>query len=363
MNKVGIITLNGYNNYGNRLQNYALQSYIEKQGFDVETILIENEITFKGYMYKFYKKLIDLKNINKNKSNDNLQKFREEKFRIFSTKYIKETNYTIKKTSKSYEKLNDFNYFIVGSDQVWNPQYIGNNELYFLTFAPKHKRIAYAPSFGTAVLPKEFEKNYSIWLSELNHISVREKAGSNIIKELTGRDVPVVIDPTLLITKKEWLEITKSSEYKPKKPFILTYFLGGIKENDYNEIKKMAEERNYEIIELANILNKDIYSADPSEFLDFINSSELFLTDSFHGVIFSLIFKKPFLVFQRNSKNASMYSRIDTLLNTFNVGNRKWENVDNVNDLYRVDFSGLDKILEKERLKSKEFLNTALNKR
>ena len=166
-------------------------------------------------------------------------------------------------------------------------------------------------------------------------------------------------DPTLLLTKEKWLSIAKEASNKPKDKYLLTYFLGGIPTQYKKEIKKTAKENNLEIINLGDIKEKDTYQTGPSEFIDYINNCSVMFTDSFHGTVFSILFEKPFVVFQRKG-GTSMYSRIDTLLNKFKLNSRKVENISWDDDLFSVDFSHVPQILEAERKKSLDYLKDAL---
>lgn len=356
--KVGIITLNGYKNFGNRLQNYALQTALEYLGFDVETILtFENE----SVKRKIFNTLRVLKRIdpkyNKSRKLDNA---RTKKFKIFSDKYINETKRKIKNSALS-TIAKDYDYFIVGSDQVWNPSYIKKNSTFFLTFAPKEKRIAYAPSFGTEIIPENIKANYSEWLKNMNYLSVREHAGSRIIHDLTGLEAPVLVDPTLLIQKESWLSIGKPSIHKPSGKYLLTYFLGDAYHNYFEDIKRIATDNQLEVINLADIDDSKRYDTDPSEFIDYINDAAIFLTDSFHGAIFSILMSTPFIVFDRVSNLPSMNSRIETLLKKFKLENRKWGSSIETSDLLHLDFSHIPLILEKERRESISYLKNALS--
>src|SRR5699024_5866974 len=179
-----------------------------------------------------------LRKINNIRYLDKLNRNRETRFKEFSKKYINETPFSITEFYLPENYLEKYEYFITGSDQVWNPYFTNASPLYFLTFAPKNKRIAYSPSFGISEIPKENVANYSQWLKEMKAISVREKAGADIIKNLTNRDSPVLADPTLLLTKEEWLKIAKPAVDKPQKDILLTYFLGEISKKTQKLIKR-----------------------------------------------------------------------------------------------------------------------------
>jgi len=249
------------------------------------------------------------------------------------------------------------------SDQVWNPCNLHGSSIYFLTFAEKHKRIAFAPSFGVSEIKAEYVERYKEWLSGMHRLSVREDDGAKIIKELTGRDAPVLVDPTMLLTKEKWLSIAKPAKNKPQGRYLLTYFLGGIPAKYKRQIENIVKENDLEVINLGDVREKETYETGPSEFIDYINSCSIFCTDSFHGTVFSILFQKPFIVYERMGSALSMYSRIDTLLNKFDLNCRKAENIRTNEQAFNIDYSHVPPILEAERNKALNYLKEALNVR
>ena len=370
MGKIGIITLNGYFNYGNRLQNFALQRTLEKMGYEVDTILKRKKKQRQNRSYSdrltsvinqpFSVTVKKIERKVKNKLYENRKNLRTEIFKEFSFKYINETDYSISDNDIPEGLADEYDFFVVGSDQVWNPYYQKGSPIEFLTFAPKHKRVSYAASFGISSIPEEYKERYATWLAEMNHISVREHAGANIVKELTGRNVEVVVDPTLLLTKEEWLEISEPASDKPMKGYILTYFLGKIPKERKKYIDKIAKENDLEVINLAQMNEKIPFLSGPSEFIDYINSAQLFFTDSFHGAAFSIMLNTPFIVFDRAGSSMSMNSRIDTLLNTFNMETRYFNNFTNDAELFDMSFKKVEGILNDEREKAIHYLKRAL---
>lgn len=374
MKRVGIVTLNGYFNYGNRLQNYALQETLKSMGFNVDTIVIkstpkpivqDNKSRFKKVLekspieiYKILENKIWHKLNEKQISQSKL--IRTNTFKKFTYEYINETSFAISEHDLPNNLSENYDYFVTGSDQVWNPHYINDCSIYFLTFAEKFKRIAYAPSFGVSEIKSEFRDKYQQWLLGMHELSVREEDGAKIIKELTGREVPVLVDPTLLLTKEKWLSIAKEAPNKPQKNFLLTYFLGGVSNNHKKLIKNFAKQNGLEIINLGDIKEKETYKSGPSEFIDYINSCSVLFTDSFHGCVFSILLGKPFVVFNRVGP-FNMGGRIDTLLSKFDLESRKWENILNPDDILSVDYSHVAAILENERNRSIEYLKNAMN--
>lgn len=375
MDKVGIITLNGYFNYGNRLQNYALQEFIKMNGYECETIKnktflnkcellgVNKKSKIQRLLEKDLKQLCEIinKKINRRKINS-INSERTNVFKDFSKKYINETEFSIEvgKIDQSLEK--NYDYLVTGSDQIWNPFDPMVSEVSFLTFAPKHKRISYAPSFGVYDIPQQERENYKKWLSEINHISVREDAGAKIVKDLTGRDVPVVIDPTMILTKEKWLSVAKESKSKPKKKYILTYLLGGGTKEHKQKVKEIAKKYNLEVVNLGDIKDIEHYITGPSEFIDYINDASVFFTDSFHGCVFSMLLDTPFIVCNRVGQDSktSMESRIDTFLDKFELQSRRYSNINNI-DIFNCDYTKSNELLEIERKKAWDYLSNALN--
>ena len=376
--KIGILTINDYTNYGNRLQNYASQEVLKSLGFSVQTVVnntkrnsdlnqginitkkisnlsgmaieeIFEKIKFKLWSYVYKNKIQECKN-------KKIGAFKE-----FTSGNILETDYSISKDNIPRDLSERFDYFVTGSDQVWNPMYRDGSPIDFLTFAPKNKKIAYAPSFGIAQIPGEYVANYSVWLSEMSRLSVRERAGAGIIKKMTGIDAIVLVDPTLMLSKEKWLSISKGAINKPKDEYLLTYFLGKITRKNKKAIKKIALEKNLQIVNLADIKDMDRYIADPSEFIDYINSASVFLTDSFHGAVFSILLEKPFVIYDRIGTVHSMNSRMDTLLSTFNLNSRKWSNITSTSEIFNANYSHVATILEVERNKALDYLKEALH--
>lgn len=279
---------------------------------------------------------------------------REYSIRKFSKKYVSE-----KKIKNIEEVSNEYDYFIAGSDQIWNPHWI-NGYVEFLQFADKKKRISYSASFGVRDIPQEKRKDFSRYINGMEHISVREQAGAEIVQDLCGFDVPVLVDPTLLITKDEWSSIAEKPWWLEKAKYMMVFFLGGMSEQESMECKKIAESNDLKIINILDKDNLDYYTSSPEEFLYLIKNASIVLTDSFHATVFSIIMNTPFLNFSR--KGMEMNSRIDTLLNLFDMNERRVIDGEPIRlELFNVDFSNVEECLKIEREKSKKFLFEALH--
>lgn len=371
MNKIGIVTITDYNNYGNRLQNYAVQEILKPYGFQIETIVNQppqfsertnlNKLKEKSLL-DIFKKIFSRINFEiTRRYYKNIILQRIESFKRFTNKHITESDFQVNSENTVPIQEDEYDFFIVGSDQIWNPYFRGGFSFDFLEFTSKNKRIAFSPSFGISELPAEFVPKYKEWLLGFKYLSVRETAGASIIEKLTGRKAQVLIDPTLMLTKDKWLSISYPAKNKPENNYLLTYFLGEISLENRKEMKRIARENNLQIINLASLKDKSWYTTDPSEFIDYLNSATLFMTDSFHGVVFSILLEKPFIVFDRVDKTASMNSRIENLLDLFNMESRLQRNIKSDNQLFEVNFSHIAAILNKERTKTRNYIENALS--
>ena len=342
MKKIGIITIYDENNYGNRLQNYAVQEVLKSMSFEVETIRNINLVNGENYLERA-KKVIQA---------------RREKFLKFNEENMNITDDTVfhHKIDENFHKKYD--YFSIGSDQIWNYNFKDRfSDATFAKFAPVEKRISFSASFGISDVPEE---KYDLYdgLKNMKAISVRENAGAKIVRKITGReDVEVLIDPTMMLSKEKWNTVMKRPEQLKSKKYILKYFLGNFSNEKQEEIEKFAKENECEIIDVLD--EKSFYATGPSEFLYLIKNEFLVITDSFHSCVFSIIFNRPFLIYERDQiRMSNMYSRIDTLLEKFDLKDRKFKGKLDISNL-EVDYSHIDKILRKEQEKAKKFLNNA----
>lgn len=348
---IGIITLNDNNNYGNRLQNYALLKQLKKLRIDatnIVNIMDSRKSVYRNILSKLKNNIKNITNKDRIERKNNFANFQKaciQNVFVYSSKNIK-------------KKIYKYRFFLLGSDQVWNPDYMDSFYMNFALFAPNEKVIAYAASFGINNIPEEKKQFYIDGLSNVSKISVREDRGAGIVKELIGREAQVVLDPTLLLDREDWKKIMKEPKFVPKKKYILTYFLGNISDERKKKFEELANKNNFEIVNLGKMEYPQYYIAGPSEFLWYFNNAEIVFTDSFHACVFSIIFDKTFYSMNREDKSVSMNSRIETLLSKFKLNNRKfydWENVS-----LQHDYSHVQEILEKEKKASLDFLEEAL---
>ena len=295
--KAGIVTIYDPNpNYGNRLQNYAVQETLKKLGLEVETLSFEqSKINFK-VLIKYYLQKISGYKLPGEKNFWKLYIPKVIKFENFNKKYIK----TVK--INNLKEIREKDFFVVGSDQVWNPEWYEDckikKEMYLLTFADDSKKICFSPSFSVEKLPSKWEEWFKVNLNKFPRLSVREDTGAKIIENLTGRKAEVLIDPTLMLSKEEWKKLSADNKIT-EKDYILTYFLGGRDEKTDEDLKKYSKELDTKVYNLLDYSQPDIYTSDPCEFVNLIDNAKLVVTDSFHACVFSFIFKKPFLLYNR----------------------------------------------------------------
>lgn len=344
MKKIGILNCSHIYNFGSVLQSYAIEKIIaDISGYEAKSIrysqkkdlryvknyfpqLFEKEIV--NMKLKALKRKSYLKYVDKELAN-NIQK-RESCFREFVDSKFNFTK-IYRDWSELCESAKEFTGFVLGSDQVWHPINLGSH-FYTMEWIPDSiPKITYASSFGVSVIPNRQKLATKNYLNHIHAISVREKAGSEIIKKLSRKDAPIVVDPTFLLNEMQWREI---AEPIYRRGYIFCYFLGNnIAARKYALQLKKETGLNIVCIPFMDEINKSdigfgdiqLFEVNPASFLSYIINAEYVVTDSFHGTVFSIIFKKQFVVFNRFVDNGrqSTNSRIDTLLGNLKITERR----------------------------------------
>lgn len=348
--KIGIVTILD-RNYGNRLQNYALQKAVKQLGYKVVTVDTEKKTKFAFIKNKIKSLLLQMKY---NKS----QPFWV--WEVFDFQYIDKVYVSMHDLS---EKLSGLYRIIVGSDQVWNPiLYYFKPDYVFLEFAESEQKIAYAASIGITSVPEEWIARFKMGLTDFRAISMREEEGANALKGILKKNIPVVLDPTMLITEKEWSNLSQKSNIRKKKKYILKYYLGEKSDCVDAAILKYANSNACEIVDLT----KELKDIGPKEFLWLIQNCEMMFTDSFHGSVFSILFHKKFWIFERPIQNdtGEMNSRLYTLANHFDIKDRLLKSdytIQQVDFEKEIDYRKIDILLESKRRESFEYLKAVLD--
>ena len=358
--KVGIITMAYGINYGNRLQNYAMQELLRDVGVSAETIrhTFDQELSIPQKLILFLKKCVkrliryDYESI-----------LRDKRFRSFDKSNIQWGEIAFGTNSASAKLVNAYDYFIVGSDQVWNARFGDikrNINIFLASFAPSEKRIAYAASFGTSEIAPGYEEFFQSELPKFKAISVREQEGVRLVEQCGAKAI-AVLDPTMMRTRDQWDKLAKKPKFISDEHYVVTYFLGRRDETMSRHIESVAGERR--IIHLNDKANINIFSAPPDEFVWVLGHSDCVLTDSFHGSVFSILYHKPFMVFERlvDGKDGGMGSRIDTLLGTFHLEQCRGDIHAPGGTPMEGDWEQVEAILAEERKKSLAFLKHALD--
>lgn len=334
--KAAIVTILDGANYGNRLQNYALQTVLNDLGVETKTLNVRssNDRTM------LQKAVFALKNSAKRMIGRDYTpvsksyQLRKQRFSQFNRRYIHLTDETLAFNRYPRGLESSYEYFIAGSDQVWNgrTKIIAENlNNYLLQFAPGAKRVAYAASFGTKDVPEAVAGLFAQELKAFHAIGVREEEGAAMVEQLCGRKAEVVLDPTMLLDTQQWDQIAAKPRFAAEKKYILTYFLGGRSKPMRKYIQSVADVLGCEIVNLENdyipessIENMEHYLASPEEFLWLVAHAECMLTDSFHGCVFSILYGTPFFVYNRVGVEPGnvMSGRLDTLLSAFELSDR-----------------------------------------
>ena len=371
--KNAILTWYHYQNYGTALQAYALQKFLNSSMYETELIKYipeyksqnEKKNIKKINIYINNRKKKYLNKIIKKKYYKNLEN-KSENFKEFLSKInLTEEEYN----KKNLKELNQvYDNFIVGSDQIWNPNNI--DYTYFLDFVDENKnKIAYAPSFGVKQNEYPYQNNkLKNLLNRFDYISVREEDGKYIIKKLINKSVKIVLDPTLLLEKKQWNEFVKVDMNKTK--YILCYFLGEQKYY-WKYVKKLQKETGLEIriipIQPEAYFKKGTIESEvgPMEFLDLMANAEIICTDSFHGMVFSIIFEKKFSVLKRFKDNdrKSQNSRICNLLKLIDLEEFFIDENFEETKFIVNNYEDINNILAEKRNESKTYILDAINGR
>ena len=371
MRTVGIITMHRVLNCGSALQAYALQHKIEQLGFKSELI---------DYKYpNSYHKSIR----RSNKSNF-IVRLINDIYTFLNSLYLKSTFSHFYKcyfvlSSRYYKTRNEikehppvYDVYVSGSDQVWNPRYIGKDTTFMLSFTSSDNKVSYASSLASHGFEKDIEDLFAKHLGKFKDVSVREEMSCEYVKRLCGKDCKFVLDPSMLLTPTEWAPILKHSKCKlSDKPYILIYVLGySFNVYDYaaDLINHVQKQTGWKVKVLIfsryhrKLLNKytAVNGVSPETFLQLIKNAALVITDSFHATAFSLNFSKP--VFPLIKSRENIDNRVFSLLKSLGADDWAIERDQPFKELPPIlkDYSSVEKNIVKLRKESIDYLLKAL---
>lgn len=386
--KTGIVSCYFKHNYGSMLQAYATQRILDKLKYENETIdisgfsreirtakikyFVRASLTSSILLYKFGQAISMLMKKLPNSTYNRLTKLRDQRFDAFSGKYFRMSEHYSSIADLGNHCEDRYSSVIVGSDQLWLPANIAA-DYYTLSFVPDTvNSIAYATSFGQASLPRDSAKKAAVFLKRIRHISVREASGQVLTRQLSGRKVPVVCDPTLLFTGEEWMDI-QQKEPLVNGPYILCYFLG---KNPMHRAfaGRLREKTHLKIVSLPHLdeyvrsdegyADDEKYDVDPSEFLNLIRNAEYVCTDSFHCTVFSMLYRRSFFVFRRYPQRTrhSTNSRIDNLSHMLGISERLLNGEEAIDDCLQlsIDYEEIHRRIDHLRQESLHYLQTSL---
>lgn len=360
MKKVLLVTIQDNNNFGNRLQNYALQTIIERLGFQVDNLILNDQVKISfGKKLKYFIEVF-LCTLGVKKYNKAILVFnRRKKNAKFTKQWIHNPLYVDRDRISSIN-WHKYEFAVTGSDQVWHNFKFFNSELeyFYLMFIEANKRISYAPSFGFTSFPEKDINLHIEGLSTMHSLSCREIEGCRLINELVGRKAEKVLDPTLLLQSEDWVNIEENVDWIKDKKYLLLFFLGPISQEYHEEINSICQERNLEAISINSVDNIMMASISAGQFLYLIEHADFVCTDSYHAIVFSIIFNKNLRVFNRIS-NKSMFGRVKDLLDSLGLNHLIYDH--NCNRNYCTDLNKEGRLyLETERKLSIEYLRKSL---
>lgn len=381
MKKVGLAVCYDTKNFGSQLQVLATIKQIEEMGFETEIIQYKKKIT-PYFVWQTIPRLFNVsflraklkekrkrREIKKYPEIEDKIKDRNERFDAFSRTYFN----NLSKSYNGWENLvqecsNNYDIFLCGSDQLWLPNNLGSH-FYTLEFAPENKpKISFATSFGVSQIPNNQKRATAKYLKRFQYLSTRELSGQKIIAELTGKVASVVCDPTLLFDGEEWKKMIPDQKII-EGPYIFCYYLGTNEEHRKvaNEFKEMTGLMLVTCPYLDNFVKTDqqfgdvqLFDIDASDFVNLIRHAKYILTDSFHGSVFSILYHKKFMTFNRFLSGAnSRNSRIDSLCSLLGLEERRYSG--NILDIdVDIDYINVENRIKKLRQESINYLTDAL---
>lgn len=370
--RIGVTTWFRDMNYGTILQALALQTYLKKLGHSPALINYLPPRNFpkdkrRTFMQKVQNKL-DYICTNKYHQ-EHSDVFNQKRQRFFDTiDSLCNVTAPVKDDKDFAEISKDFDAFICGSDQIWNPNWMDKH--FFLDYVDgrEKKKISYAPSIGLGKLPEQSIGTYAELLKDFSAVSLREEDAVSQLSNALNKPVKNVCDPVFLLNKNEWLELS-GNERKIKEPYLFYYFLT-YNSRHWLAVKKFARKHNLKIVGMPVVgrqfyvfgTNEYINSA-PLDFINYINNAEYVFTDSFHATSFSILLETQFYVFEQFSDKScfNTNSRVINILNKFKISERLLKhNSMKISESDDIDFSAAHKNAEGFINSSKEYLLNSL---
>ena len=350
MVKAGILTFHRASNYGAVLQAYALQKTIENLGFTSEIIDYRSSAIEEAHNPLIFNTKEGIKGL----FLIPVKIMKYFRFYDFKKRYLRLSK---RVDNKSIENvISDYSVLITGSDQVWNGKISGQDMNYFLPFNLPVRKYSFAASLGDSYDSSWTGEMLAKFGSKFNTISLREKSAQGFVSEASGKKCRIDVDPTLLLSKNEWLEIAQKP--KIKDPYILIYTLAPAPAL-IQAAKEMSEKTGMKIVFLNNSFTYDLNLkktrfSTPEEFIGWFSEADFVFTNSFHGTVFSIIMNKPFLV----NKNAilGVNKRSADLMQQLEIENRMISDKSDMDHVCEIDWTKSNLLLSKQVNEAKAYL-------
>ncbi len=362
--KIAVMTIHNALNYGAVFQAYATQEILSKYG-KVEIINYQNK-----HIEKVYKTF----NI---RLNHNMPKDLVRDLYLLKSKLLKKSKFNeffknkfilTKATDFIDSSLDTYDVYVSGSDQIWNPRITNGvdtlNKDYFLSFVPDNSiKISYASSLGDYRFNLDQEKEVKELLERFDFLSVREKDGAEYLENILGKEVNQVLDPTLLLSKDEWIKKLKLKEENSNEEYILVYTVP--RSELLKDVISFYAKKGIKIISVdpsirsTGKVDKQIRDAGPEEFLNLLLNAKMVITDSFHGVCFSVNFKKDFIAVS----SGVLSNRMRNILSLVELESRLVESVSDLEKIKSIEekeFESSHKLLDQHKVYSLDYLDKTI---
>lgn len=363
---VGIVTINDDTNYGNRLQNFALQEAVRSLGWEPETLTNRAPAWDRALLAPriMHDVRHDFSGLAR-RAGGRLQREAPQAPRYLENRRSAIREFTRTRIDASPHQFSEmpatywaerYTSAIVGSDQVWNPTYRRAQGIDFLDFLGESHRIAYAASFGIQEVPGFLRSRYRAWLQGIPHLSVRESDGRRLVAALSGRDARVVLDPTLLVDRAVWDRLIAQEPPITAAPYAVRFFLGLPTPGQDAWVGRHADEAGLDVVDLHALGREEFADVGPDAFIAAIARAEIVYTDSFHAGIFALLHRRPVVLRTRFEQDP----RWQELLSQNGLSTRQ-TGVSGLHSITDVDWAAAETRREGLRAVSMAFLREALD--
>lgn len=374
--KIGILTFQASHNCGSMLQAYALREVLaRKYNADVEIINYSNYISrcIYGYIDTRPKKSSIRRNVENFTHLRTVKESRKwyndfsEKYLIKSKQYCKNTK-DLRKISSCYDMI------IAGGDQVWNVRCQDAGKEFYLNFTDDVRKVAYSPSLGGTNILKFADnlEEYKRLLLAFEALSVREPNGQKWLEELTGRDVPIICDPTMLLTKEEWTSWLPVPEIEGKYIFNYAFYHNRNETNDIlKEISKktgmpvfVMDYKSFDFYKLSQYEMKKYEISGPLAFLGLMKNATLVMTQSFHGTLFAALFNRVFWSYNWEGQHNPEDDRAIAILRQFGLEDRYQmiDNLRNIDVMKAIDYEKVNNRIDKFRRESYKYIDSFIKR-